>query len=111
MFNPFTRCALALGAALALVAPASAQPTHPADATAAVPPLTHRSAFTGYKRLAEPPAADWKAANQNVERIGGWRAYAREANAAAPAPSPSSAPASAPERATRPATPAPAHRH
>jgi hypothetical protein len=97
-----------LGAALALGAPASAQPAHPADAAATVPPLTYRSAFSGYKRLSEPPAADWKAANQNVERIGGWRAYAREANAAASAPAPA---ASAAETIGVPKAPAPAHRH
>ncbi len=108
MFDSFSHRALALAAALALGVPASAQPTHPADATAAVPPLTYRSAFGGYKRLSEPPAADWKTANQNVERIGGWRAYAREANAPASAPAPA---ASAPGTMRLPRAPAPAHRH
>jgi hypothetical protein len=86
----------------------------PLDAKATTTPLVYRSAFTGYKKLeAESPPMAWRDANDAVERIGGWRAYAREANAAAsaPAPAPSSPPASAPERATRPATPAPAHRH
>jgi hypothetical protein len=107
MFDSSSHRALALGAALALAVPVSAQPAssaRPADATAAVPPLVHLSALSGYKRLSEPPAADWKAANQNVERIGGWRAYAREANASASAPAAS---ASAPV----PKAPAPAHRH
>ncbi len=107
----------ALLAALLLPATAMAQSAtraDPLDAKAATTPLVYRSAFTGYKRLAaESPPLAWRDANDAVERIGGWRAYAREANAATPAPSPSSAPASAPERATRPATPAPApaHRH
>lgn len=108
MFDSFSHRALALGAALALGVPASAQHAHPADATAAVPPPTYRSAFSGYKRLSEPSASDWKAANQNVERIGGWRAYAREASAAASAPAPA---ASAPETMRLPKAPLPAHRH
>jgi hypothetical protein len=111
MFNSFTCCALAFAAALALGVSASAQPAHPADATAAVPPLPYRSAFSGYKRLSEPPATGWKAANQNVERIGGWRAYAREANAPAPTASAPAPAASAPDRMRLPKTPAPAHRH
>jgi hypothetical protein len=111
MFDSFSHRALPLAAALALGVPASAQPAHPADATAAVPPLTYRSAFNGYKRLADPPASDWKAANQNVERIGGWRAYAREASASAPAASAPAPAASAPETMRVPRAPAPAHRH
>jgi hypothetical protein len=78
----------------------------PLDAKAATAPLVYRSAFTGYKKLAdEAPPVAWREANDAVERIGGWRAYAREANAAA------SSPASAPERAQRPPTPPPGHRH
>jgi hypothetical protein len=109
MFDSSSHRALALGAALALAVPVPAQAAssaHPADATAAVPPLVHLSALSGYKRLSEPPAADWKAVNQNVERIGGWRAYAREANSSASAPA-AAASASAPV----PKAPAPAHRH
>ncbi len=109
-----------LAALLPAAALAQATPrADPLDATAATAPLVHRSAFTGYKKLAaESPPVAWREANDAVERIGGWRAYAREANAAASAPaSPASAPAtasppaSAPARAQRPATPAPAHRH
>lgn len=66
----------------------------PSNPAATTPPLVHRSALATYRRLAadNPPVA-WRAANDQVERSGGWRAYAREANAP-------SAPASAP-----------AHRH
>jgi hypothetical protein len=88
----------------------------PLDDEAAIAPLVYRSAFAGYKKLAaESPPLAWREANDAVLRIGGWRAYAREASAAASAPAsapaPVSTPASSPERATRPATPAPAHRH
>lgn len=63
----------------------------PLDAQAATVPLVHRSALAGYRRLAaDSPAVPWREANDAVERIGGWRAYAREAAApdvAASAPS------------------------
>jgi hypothetical protein len=88
----------------------------PLDASSAVAPLTYRSPLADYRRTASDPAPlAWRDANDLVERIGGWRAYAREAQAAPPpapaasAPAPA-APASAP-RATRPATPPPGHRH
>lgn len=85
--------ALALLGTAALSTPwATAQPD-PLDATAAVPPATHRSAFAGYRpAVADTPVADWRKANDRVDQIGGWRTYAREAAA------PASAPASAPQR-------------
>jgi hypothetical protein len=89
---------------------------NPLDAKAPTAPLTYRSSLGDYRRFdADSPATGWREANDVVERIGGWRAYAREANApepaaSAPASAPVSAPASAP-RAARPAAPAPAHRH
>jgi hypothetical protein len=112
----------ALLAALLLPATAlaqSAQPPDPLNAKAAVAPLIYRSAFSGYKPLAsEAPPLSWREANDAVERIGGWRAYAREANAPAAAPSAPSSPAASPpaapasaSRSSRPATPAPGHRH
>lgn len=65
----------------------------PLDAKAATPPVVYRSALVDYKKLAaEPPPVAWRQANDAVERIGGWRAYAREAQAPEPA-------------ASRPATP------
>lgn len=83
-------------AALSLAALAQAQPNVPApdplDPKAAVSPAQHRSAMTGYRPLAEAPVGSWKEANERVNRIGGWRAYAREAA------QPASAPASAAHR-------------
>jgi hypothetical protein len=64
-----------IAAPMALAAPRP----DPADPAASAPKLQHRSALADYKRHADLPPADWKGANQNVERIGGWRAYAREA--------------------------------
>lgn len=68
----------------------------PLDAAASVPPLLHESAITRHRRAAAARAPDaalpWREANDQVARIGGWRAYAREAQAApAAAPTPASA--------------------
>ncbi len=69
----------------------------PLDATAKVSPLVYRSALATFQRHSEGEAVPWREANDRVGRIGGWRAYAREANApeapasAAPAPQPAAA--------------------
>jgi hypothetical protein len=73
---------------------AGAQPARP-DPTrieAEVPPLQHRSALQQYRRLTDEPRRDWRAANAEVARIGGWRAYLREAHAPEPAASTPAAP-------------------
>ncbi len=78
------RTALLLAACCA--GPALAQAPMPA---ASAPAAADRPAFEGYRAYAEPPPADWRQANDTVGRIGGWRTYAREAQAAtetAPAP-------------------------
>jgi hypothetical protein len=66
-----------------LTTPTWAQPVSqrpdPTDPRAAVPATTYRSPLTGYRRLTEPSPPNWRAANDEVERIGGWRAYLREA--------------------------------
>lgn len=68
----------------------AAYPTKPdpLNPQAAVPALLHTSSFAAYRRDAEVEPIGWRAANDTVARIGGWRAYAREAAAAAPAPGP-----------------------
>ena len=50
--------------------PAAAQPTPAAD---------YRSALEGYQPYGETRMVPWKAANDTVGQIGGWRAYAKEA--------------------------------
>ncbi|ASJ73709.1 hypothetical protein [Granulosicoccus antarcticus] len=44
-------------------------------------PLTmnYQSAMTSYRLYDDNPPGDWKAANDRVREIGGWRAYAQEA--------------------------------
>lgn len=114
-------CAAAVGllVPLALLGPlaaiaqpgvnASRGPTRPdpGEASAPVPPVVHRSAFTGYRPQRATPSRDWKASNDDVGRIGGWKAYAREANEA---PESSPAPTAAPATPAAPApAPAPGH--
>lgn len=76
-----------------LATTASAQPAaaplrpDPLDPQAAVPPAVYRSPFKHPPQAAAPPVGNWIQANQQVGRIGGWRAYAREAAAPAPAAS------------------------
>jgi hypothetical protein len=62
-------------------APAREAVADPLDAKAAVPPVRHRSALRGYRSAHEVPATPWREANDTVGRVGGWRAYAREAAA------------------------------
>ena len=61
--------------------PANAQPAPPA-----APQLpAFRSAMQGYQpfidKASEGKTIDWKKANDTTARIGGWRAYARQASA------------------------------
>lgn len=90
----FALLALPMGVAQAQMPapPSTAAPAlDPTRANVPVPPALHRSAFAGYRRQADAAPIAWRDANDNVAQIGGWRAYAREA--AAPAPAASAPPA------------------
>jgi hypothetical protein len=98
-------CAVAGSATLAQVPPRVTTVPDPLDAKAPVPALVYRSSLSSYRRLAEDAPLPWRQANETVGRIGGWRAYAREASAAAASPSEALAPtvplaASAPHATT-----------
>lgn len=56
----------------------------PLDAAAVVPAAAHRSALSAYRPSPDATPGSWQDANDAVARIGGWRAYAREAAASAP---------------------------
>lgn len=84
-------CLAAVSAVALAQTPTRSTPPDPLDPQAAVPPAQYRSALAAYRPLAEAPVGSWKEANERVNRIGGWRAYAREA--AAPAPTAPAAPA------------------
>jgi hypothetical protein len=108
---------LAEAAGATRAAPA-AQPANPAgggdrsdpvDPGVAVPALLHRSAFDRYRAMSDENVGSWRDANDLVGRIGGWRAYAREAHGldggtAAPA-------GAAPATPATPATVQGGHRH
>lgn len=92
------RTALAcLFSGLCVVATAQTQPSLPAGpaAPAAKASLVYQSAFASYKRHDETATvSSWRKANDEVGRIGGWRAYAKEARQPEPTRTPS-APAGA----------------
>jgi len=68
----------------------------PLDPRATVAPLIYRSTFQDYRPNTEAEVGSWKAANDRVGSIGGWRVYAKEAQQAdTPAASPAAAPSAA----------------
>jgi hypothetical protein len=69
----------------------------PAKSDAMNAPPAFRSALDGYRPLTEEAVADWKKANEEVGRIGGWRAYAREASGTSSEPGKTPAPAAKPD--------------
>ena len=69
-----------LGATAAQAQPQSAVTTLRAAADPnANPTLPYRSVFSGYQKFGDEPVAPWSQTNATVEKIGGWRAYAKEA--------------------------------
>ncbi|MEY5099904.1 MAG: hypothetical protein RJA36_2623 [Pseudomonadota bacterium] len=86
-FRPLLCGALALSAAVAVASAQTAPATPPGSDRPALPSrLQYVSALGGYQPYSEQPVQSWREANERVARIGGWRAYAREATTAAPAP-------------------------
>ena len=93
------------------VSPQASTPQPPPAAQAAVgtassPSRTasdqrYVSSFENYRRFADEPLQSWKASNDRVGQIGGWRTYAKEA-AGADAPLPSAATAPAHQSAGQP---------
>lgn len=80
MFRHFQSRSWAVGTALAAAVAAHAmQPETPSREDG----LRHASAFDGYRAYADEPVRPWAETNDEVRRIGGWRAYAREASGAA----------------------------
>lgn len=64
-------------AAWALAANAEPAPLAAAS-TDAAPVFAYRSTFEGYVPFADEKPIQWKAANDTVQRRGGWQTYARE---------------------------------
>jgi hypothetical protein len=85
-------CTLAALTAHAQGASHAVRALDPLDAKAQVPAFVHRSSLSAYRPLSdESEPVPWREANDRVGRIGGWRAYAREASR--PEPAASEAPA------------------
>ncbi|WP_100147582.1 hypothetical protein [Limnohabitans sp. JirII-31] len=61
--------------------------------------LRYRSTFDSYQRYVASPVQSWPQANDTVQQVGGWRAYAKEL-----APTPSAVPSAT-------STPPPPHVH
>lgn len=56
----------------------------PADPKVSVPPVIYVSPLRQYQPLGDEQVTSWKAANELVEKIGGWRVYSKEAQEPAP---------------------------
>lgn len=85
----------------------------PAQRQAEAPQPVYRSAFGLYRPWQEQALGDWRALNDRVGRIGGWRTYLREAHAPEPA-SPATMTAPPMEPGATPAAPVrprPGHDH
>lgn len=107
-FSLLALCAAAAAAMAQTTAPALRK-ADPLDAGASVPAVVHESVFRRERRDGDAQAVPWREANETVDRIGGWRAYAREAQRAEPAASAAAErPAAAPSPA-RPMPPTPGH--
>lgn len=74
---------------LAAIPAAFAQTSAPSAATTALPTS---QVFTNYRPFTVQPITPWPAANATVEKIGGWRTYARETAEPIAPPKSSSAP-------------------
>ena len=84
----FAFVTLPTGAQTATTKPADASKPPAGQASDAAPSSsTYRSAFDGFRRFADQPVGPWREANDTVGRVGGWRAYAREAEGKGPAES------------------------
>jgi hypothetical protein len=109
LFGSWPLAIATLHLALPIFGDAHAQPTpktaEPLAASSLKPPpqsarlpLGFKSTFDHYKPYSEEKPGGWRAANDEVGRIGGWRVYLKEANEpdgkheSAPQPAPSSNP-------------------
>ncbi|HKO89229.1 MAG TPA: hypothetical protein VJU83_12035 [Burkholderiales bacterium] len=93
----FRRTLAALSAAIGLVvvsaaiaqAPPDERPSNSGSLSVFIrgesAPTTYQSAFQAYRPFKEDQVG-WREANEEVDRIGGWKAYAKEASQSGDAP-------------------------
>ncbi|WP_394778733.1 hypothetical protein [Undibacterium sp.] len=86
----------------ALAAEPAKQPD-PLDPRAAVPALQYRSTLQSFRPFADQEVGDWKAQNETTGKIGGWRAYARQAREPDPAEAKAVKPTAVGQEAVAPA--------
>jgi hypothetical protein len=79
---------------------AKAERPDPLDANSSVPRLAYTSSLAGYQRMREQPVGSWRGVNETVTRIGGWRAYAKEAAEENPGSAQGSSPGTSPARSS-----------
>ena len=104
----FAACALLALPAMAQVKPAPSIATGASTGQGTPATLPYTSVFEGYQPFNDEKLKPWKESNATVEKIGGWRAYAREA--AEPQAQHDHTPAASPTTA-RKASAAPADPH
>ena len=75
---PRTRFLIALTSSATLAATCFAQTPAASNAAGKSGAAPLRSAFDGYRAYNDEEVSNWKTANENVARIGGWREYARQ---------------------------------
>ncbi len=73
VLSPIAAAIFGVSAANVIAAP------DPASANAATPTAQYNSPLKDYRPLGDDKRKPWKAANDEVAKIGGWRVYAREA--------------------------------
>ena len=83
------------GASLAQTAADATRPALPSN-------LQYVSPLRAYKAYVDQPVESWREANDRVGRIGGWRAYAKEAQMGEPAKDVRQDPVKAPAPAADP---------
>jgi len=62
-------------------APALAQGTprpDPLNSKAEVPAVRYESVFKGYRKFEDQPVTSWRGANELVNMLGGWKAFASD---------------------------------
>jgi hypothetical protein len=96
----------AAGVAIAQTPTSGTARPDPLDPNAPVPALDVPSSLSSYRAWGETQPLSWQRANDDVSRIGGWRAYLRQAQAPDAEPQPVQPAAPPADATTQPAAPA-----
>ena len=99
---PRIRFLIALTSSATLAATCFAQTPAAGNAAAKTTAEPVRSAFNGYRAYNDEEVSNWKAANESVARIGGWREYARQAQSEQTPPPRAAAPEAKPSAKAAP---------